>query len=253
MFYLQGQNANGSVIAVTSTATNLYDLINTAASTTLERAGYSFKANGINILPEDGDVRILFDSTLSPTASKGMLLTAGTQYFLRNVPLDKMKLIRTGGTNVSCSIGIGICDATETSTAVAGVGSSSLVEAVDVAKMGGIAVNMNSGNTDTGTQRVVLGSGGTSTRTTVTPSLSSQALIAANTSRKGLRIVHTATDPSQNLWIAAAATATSAIYFTKLTGSGEVSLYHATEWPYSGQYSVISDVATGTIQVYELT
>lgn len=139
MFYLQGQNANGSVIAVTSTATNLYDLINTAASTTLERAGYSFKANGINILPEDGDVRILFDSTLSPTASKGMLLTAGTQYFLRNVPLDKMKLIRTGGTNVSCSIGIGICDATETSTAVAGVGSSALVEAVDVAKIGGAA------------------------------------------------------------------------------------------------------------------
>lgn len=158
MFYLQGQNANGSVIAVTSTATNLYDLINTAASTTLAYAGYSFKANGINILPEDGDVRILFDSSLSPTASKGMLLTAGTQYFLRNVPLDKMKLIRAGGTNVSCSIAIGICDATEASTAVAGVGSSSLVEAVDVAKVGGVAINLGAGVATTGTQRVAIGS-----------------------------------------------------------------------------------------------
>ena len=253
MFYLQGQNANGSVIAVTNTATNLYDLVNTAASTTLANAGYNFKANGINILPEDGDVRILFDSVLSPTASKGMLLTQGTQYFLRNVPLDKMKLIRTGGANVNCSIGIGICDATETSTAVAGVGSSAIVEAVDVAKMGGIAVNMNSGNTDTGTQRVVLGSGATPTRTTVTPSLASQTLIASNTSRKGLMVVSTAVDPTQQIWISTAATATSANFFTKLVGSAVVDLYDAAEWPYSGAWTIISDVASGTLQVIELT
>ena len=95
--------------------------------------------------------------------------------------------------------------------------------------------------------------GATSTRTTVTPALTSTTLIAASTNRKGLRIVHTAIDPAQVLWIAAAATASSTIHFTKLVGSGEMSLYDAKEWPYSGQYSIISDVATGTIQVYELT
>lgn len=99
----------------------------------------------------------------------------------------------------------------------------------------------------------VLARGATSTRTTVTPASTSAALIAANTSRKGLRIVHTAVDPSQNVWIAAAATASSTIFFIKLVGSGEANLYDTAEWPYSGQYSIISDVATGTIQVYELT
>lgn len=123
----------------------------------------------------------------------------------------------------------------------------------NVTQIGGVAIDLNSGTTGGGTQRVVLGSGATSSRTTVTPSLSSQALIAANSSRKGLRITHTAVDPAQNLWVAAAATATSAIFFTRLVGSGEVNLFDGVEWPYSGQWSVISDVASGTIQVYELT
>lgn len=109
------------------------------------------------------------------------------------------------------------------------------------------------GDSTNGALYTTLVNASTSTRTTVTPALTSAALIAANTGRKGLRIVHTATDPAQNLWIAAAATATTAIYFIKITGSGEANLYDAVEWPYSGQYSIISDAASGTIQVYELT
>lgn len=100
---------------------------------------------------------------------------------------------------------------------------------------------------------VNLTTGTTSTRTTVTPSLTSQSLIAANTGRLGLRVVLTSVDPSQNVWIATAATATSAIYFTKLTGSSEANLFDSVEWPYTGAYSVISDVASGTIQIYQLT
>lgn len=127
MFYLQGQNANGSVIAVTSTATRLFDLINTAASTTLDRAGYSFKANGVNIRPEDGDIRVTFSEGISPTSTKGELLVRGMQYFFRNVPLDKMKLIRTGSSNVNCSIAVGVCDPGE-ATAAAGSGSGGLTD-----------------------------------------------------------------------------------------------------------------------------
>lgn len=207
MFYLQNQNANGSVIAVTSAATSLYSLINTAASTTLDNAGYSFKANGLNILPEDGDVRILFDSVLSPTSTKGMLLTQGTQYFFRNVPLDKMKLIRTGGSNVSCSIGVGICESSEVTTAVAGVGSTAIVEAVDVTKLGGISINLGLGAVSTGTQRVVLGTNThTYAETTVGDSATSVSLLAANSAR-GMATVRNGSTAA--MYISKTATATS--------------------------------------------
>lgn len=118
MFYLQHQNANGQKIAVTSTATRLFDLINTAASTTLSLAGFSHKANGLNITPEDGDIRVVFAEGITPTSSLGEKLSQGTTYFFRNIPLEKMKLIRVGSSNVNCSVVVGICDPSEVTAAV---------------------------------------------------------------------------------------------------------------------------------------
>lgn len=132
-------------------------------------------------------------------------------------------------------------------------GSAILPSSVNVAQVGGTAVDTNAGTASAGTERVILASGATATRTTVTPSLASQTLKAANTSRKGLRIVSTAVDPTQQIWISIAATATSANFFTKLVGSGEVDLYSSTDWPYNGAWTIISDVASGTLQVIELT
>jgi len=132
-------------------------------------------------------------------------------------------------------------------------GGGSVAENVNLAKVGGTATDTNSGTASAGTLRTILASGATATRTTVTPSLASQSLIAASTSRKGLRVVSTAVDPTQQIWISTAATATSTNFFTKLVGSGEVDLYSATDWPYNGAWTVISDVASGTLQVIQLT
>lgn len=112
MYFERFQNANASTISVTGTATDVFDLINTAGGTTLVRAGFSSKVNGLIIHPENGDVRMLFDGN-TPTASKGFLVRQGTIGTFANVPLDKLKLIRTGSTNVTCSLHIGICDSSE--------------------------------------------------------------------------------------------------------------------------------------------
>lgn len=130
MYYYKHQNANASVIAVTNTATNIFDLLNTAGSTTLGNAGYPALVNGIDITPEDGDIRILFNNT--PTASKGQLLSSGTTYMFRNIPLANMKLIRTGGSNVSCSVALGTCKDDECSTAVCYESSSTISGTVTV-------------------------------------------------------------------------------------------------------------------------
>lgn len=212
-------NINGQKITVTGTATSLYSLINTAASMSATYAGYPPDTDGLDIIPEDGDIRVTWDGT-TPTASLGELLSSGTLYRFRGRALANMKLIRVSG-NVACSVVLGKSTMGESESAT--------------------------------TYAVVLETGTTSTRTTVTPALTSGTLTAAGTTRKGLRVVHTATDPSQQIWITPGATATTSNYFTKLVGSSEVSLYDATEWPYLGQWSLISDSATGTTQVFELT
>lgn len=108
------QNASGSVIAITGTATLLYDLINTAASTGKTRAGFDVDTNGVDLVIENGSVRVLFDGN-TPTAALGILLPEGT-HRIRNVDLATMKLIRTGSSNVSASVQVGKANATEAST-----------------------------------------------------------------------------------------------------------------------------------------
>lgn len=117
MYIEKHQNAAGCKITVTTTATGLFDLINTAASTTLVNAGFSSKVNAINLTVEDGDIRVLFDGN-TPTGTNGILLSSGNVYYFRGVPLDKMKLIRITA-NVVCSVEVGHSDASESTSASA--------------------------------------------------------------------------------------------------------------------------------------
>ena len=91
------QNANASVISVTTTAANLFDLINTAGSTTLENAGF-VAPQAVIINCEDGDIRIA--SGVTPTTAKGKLLAQGLHYI---DGVNDLNLISTSGT-VSCSL-----------------------------------------------------------------------------------------------------------------------------------------------------
>ncbi len=109
MYIEKFQNVNGSTIAVTGTATNIFDLINTAQATTLTNAGFSSGVNAITIQPAGGDIRVTFDGT-TPTATAGFLIKGNSTVYLPNIPLKALKLIRTGGSNVSCSILVGKSD-----------------------------------------------------------------------------------------------------------------------------------------------
>lgn len=130
-------NANASVIAVTGTAAALFDLINTAGSTAKANAGFPAHLDAIDIFLEDGDIRVLFDGN-TPTASKGILLKQGGYYTIRGAMLSSMKLIRTGGSNVSCSLQVGLSQVGEvTGVGATGATSISITELPDAAALNG--------------------------------------------------------------------------------------------------------------------
>lgn len=93
----------------------------------------------------------------------------------------------------------------------------------------------------------------TATRTTLTPSASSQTLLAANTGRMGARIIIQTTDTTQRFFIKAGSNATVSDFCMVCVGAGEHELFDGLTWPYTGLYSIISTGTTGTIQVIELT
>jgi hypothetical protein len=105
MYVQKAPNAAGSKISVTTTAANIFDLINTAASTTDANAGYTHTANAVMIQPEDGDIRILFDGN-TPTSTNGFLVQSNSVGYFPNMPLKKLQLISTTGT-VVCSVMVG--------------------------------------------------------------------------------------------------------------------------------------------------
>ena len=90
-------NANASVISVTTTGTNLFDLINTAGSSSSPFAGF-FYPKVLIINCEDGDIRVA--SGVNPTTATGKLLTQG-QHILNGI--EDLRLASTSGT-VSCSV-----------------------------------------------------------------------------------------------------------------------------------------------------
>ena len=119
MYIYKLPNAAASKISVTSTATGVLDLIDTAAST---EADLPSTLNSIDITPEDGDIRMMWDGN-SPTSSDGFLLKSGQTYSFRNIPaLSKMELIRTGASNVNVSVQVGSSSDSE-STSIAGAPS----------------------------------------------------------------------------------------------------------------------------------
>lgn len=116
MYIYSLANANASVITVTNTATKLYDLLDTAASASNNLPGH---LNAVDLVIESGsDVRVLFDGN-TPTASKGILLSQGAIYAFRGVPLTQLKLIRTGGTNASVSVQVGLSQPGESTNVAA--------------------------------------------------------------------------------------------------------------------------------------
>lgn len=92
-------------ISVTDTSTGLYALMDTAGTL---KSGSNYKyyndlqINGVIIMPEDGNVRML--SGADPTATAGTLLVSGVTYFIPNCDISDLRLIRVGGTSVLCSI-----------------------------------------------------------------------------------------------------------------------------------------------------
>jgi hypothetical protein len=142
MYFEKFQSAAGSKIAVTNTATSIFDLVNTSQSTSLANAGFSSGVNALIIQPEDGDVRLLFDGN-SPTTTNGFLVKSNSVGFFPNVPLRALKLIRVGGTDVNCSIMVGKSDAGE-GIALDSAGSGSGTVATE------IQGNVASGATDVG-------------------------------------------------------------------------------------------------------
>ena len=105
-------NANASNIAVTTTATLLTALLDTAAA-----GSNVFRPHldAVDIFVEDGDVRILYDGNV-PTSSKGILLKRGGFYRLRRTPISMLRFISATGSNVSVSIQIGRSEAQEPSS-----------------------------------------------------------------------------------------------------------------------------------------
>ena len=96
------QNVSDTKITVTSTATRLYDLIDTASGTKNAQQYYDRKlASALFIQPEDGDIRYLING--SPTATEGILIKQGNKEWLPGIELFGMELISTSG-NVAVTV-----------------------------------------------------------------------------------------------------------------------------------------------------
>lgn len=97
--------AAGMNISVTGTATLLTSLIDTASAGTTAR--WPTDPNMIKIKPEDGDIRLSFHNTLTPTALLGRLVKQGEPLVLSRKRLKEAKAIAVSGT-VKCSIEMGV-------------------------------------------------------------------------------------------------------------------------------------------------
>jgi len=103
MISIQPQNVTDTKVTVTSTATLMYTLMDTASSTKNARQYYSDRfANALIINPEDGDIRYLVKGT--PTASVGILISSGSKEYIPGVELDEIKLIRVGSSDVAVTV-----------------------------------------------------------------------------------------------------------------------------------------------------
>lgn len=95
-------NANSSTITVTNVSTSLKDLIDTAGG---GFNNFITQVDGFDICPETADIRIAYGN--NPTATQGFILKSNTVYSFRFVDFANIRLIRTGGSNVTCSLFVG--------------------------------------------------------------------------------------------------------------------------------------------------
>lgn len=89
-------------ITVTTTATNLIDLMETAGSKEQLLKYYAENgANSVLIIPEDGDIRYL--PGVNPTTAIGVPISSGVKHRLPNIDISALRLISQSG-NVSCQV-----------------------------------------------------------------------------------------------------------------------------------------------------
>jgi hypothetical protein len=150
MYIYKLPNANGSVITVTSTATLLTALINTAASASQV---FDPNLNAVDLYLENGDVRMLTDGN-TPTASKGLLLKSGGFYSFRGVDLKNIRLIRVSS-DVSVSVQIGQGESGELTTVGAGmpVNSNGSVSVDLLSALAGVSAGVENDTILTGPYR----------------------------------------------------------------------------------------------------
>lgn len=120
MFQLTPRSINDMLVTVTSTATLLYTLVDTASATQNSKAYYGNQtspgngvANVVSLRAQDGDVRIAINAT--PTATKGFLIPSGTRFFYQG-DISALKLIRTGSADVAVEVGFWVAVPGETVT-----------------------------------------------------------------------------------------------------------------------------------------
>jgi len=119
MLVHKAQSSAATKINVPSSgAVLLFDAMNTAGSTTLIRAGYPSEVNGLFLKVENGDIRYLDDGN-TPTATEGMLATAGEFLFLPHHNLDQFRMIGVS-TDVTCGVRIGECTREESASVSVG-------------------------------------------------------------------------------------------------------------------------------------
>ena len=97
-------SAAASLITVTTTATSLYSLIDTAAGLA---QNLSKGLDALDIAVESGNIRMLCDGN-APTATQGFLLVSGKIHRIRGIPLSQIQLICATGTTQTASIMVGI-------------------------------------------------------------------------------------------------------------------------------------------------
>jgi hypothetical protein len=95
----------GMNISVSTTAALLTSLIETASVGTV--ITWPTDPNTLYIKPENGDIRVSFHPTLTPTTLLGFLIKQGENFPLVFRRLKEMKIVAVSGT-VKCSLDIGV-------------------------------------------------------------------------------------------------------------------------------------------------
>lgn len=95
-------NAAAHILTITSSATSIEELIETAGSSNVDLTW----CDGVDLIARTNGFSYLSDGN-TPTATNGLQIAAGGSVLLRGVNLANLYLIRSGGSNatVECNVG----------------------------------------------------------------------------------------------------------------------------------------------------